>query len=182
MSPNLSKTTTYDGISRFNHWIIAVAIIGMIGFGFYLSEFLESGPGKGQLIGIHKAVGVLVLIFGLWRVGYRLKQGFLEDATVMPTWQRLTSKLVHIVLLAGIIVMPLSGIIGSYFGGRTTSVFGLFMIPAGDKIEAFSAMGHWLHGACGWLMVGALVLHVAGALKHHFVDHDSTLTRMIRQQ
>ncbi|WP_298981825.1 cytochrome b [uncultured Roseibium sp.] len=182
MSANLSRTASYDGISRFNHWIIAAAIIGMICFGFYLSEFVESGPGKGQMIGIHKAVGVLILIFGLWRVGYRLKQGFLDEASVMPDWQRLTAKLVHIVLLAGIIVMPISGIIGSYFGGRTTNVFGLFTIPAGKEIEALSGMGHWLHGAYGWLMVGALALHVAGALKHHLVDHDSTLTRMIRQQ
>jgi cytochrome b561 len=176
-----SKLVSYDLISRFNHWIVAVVMIGMLIFGLYLHD-LPPGPAKGQLIAPHKAIGVLVLIFGLWRVGYRLIQGFLEDASEMPKWQETIAKVIHLILIIGVIIMPLSGIVGSYFGGKSIEVFNLFTIPAGGKVEFLSELGHVVHGAFGRLMIFAVILHIAGALKHHFIDRDTTLTRMLRSK
>ncbi|MCR9087239.1 MAG: cytochrome b [Rhodobacteraceae bacterium] len=169
----------YDRISRFNHWLVAVAIIGMLGFGFYLSWFVERGPEKGALIGIHKAVGVLILVYGVWRIGYRLFQGFKTEAARMPGWQVTAAKCVHWVLMACILVMPLSGIAGSYFAGRATEVFGLFTIPAGPEIEALNAVAGYAHDVTAWILVIAIVAHTAGAVKHHLIDRDTTLLRML---
>ncbi|MEM1129151.1 MAG: cytochrome b [Pseudomonadota bacterium] len=169
----------YDFISRLNHWIIAVAIIGMLIFGIYIFQFVPSGPEKGALIGIHKAIGFLILIYGIWRVSYRLFQGFLEDAAPMPKWQSVTARSVHILLLAGVIIMPLSGFIGNFFGGRTIEVFGLLTIPGGPKVEAISNVAYGVHVNFAWIMVVAVVLHILGALKHQLVDHDATLRRMV---
>lgn len=176
----MSENKNWDMISRLNHWIIGLAMIGMFGFGIYLHEFVPSGPEKGFLIGKHKAVGVLILIFGLWRVGYRLIQGFLEDASPMPKWQSVTAKLVHWVLLFSVIAMPLSGLLGSYFGGRDIDVFGLFTVygamePTKGTAEIFMGM----HGVFAKVLLGALVLHVLGAYKHHLIDKDDTLKRML---
>lgn len=169
----------YDRISRFNHWLVAIAIIAMLGFGFYLSWFVERGPEKGALVGIHKAVGVLVLIYGVWRIGFRLVQGFKSEVATMPPWQATTAKAVHWVLMACILVMPLSGIAGSYFGGRATEVFGLFTIPAGPEDEVLNGVAGYVHDTTAWVLVIAIAVHVAGALKHHLVDRDTTLLRML---
>lgn len=169
----------YDRISRVNHWIVAAAIIGMVCLGFYIDWFTERGPVRGQLVGLHKAVGVLVLIYGAWRIGYRLVQGFKREAAPMPAWQASAAKTVHWVLMACILVMPLSGIAGSYFGGRATEVFGFFTIPEGPEIEALNDAASNIHGTTAWVLVIALALHIGGALKHHLIARDTTLLRML---
>ncbi|MCV6596562.1 MAG: cytochrome b [Mangrovicoccus sp.] len=169
----------YDLLSRLNHWLIAFAMIAITIFGFYIANFAPRGPQLGQLFGIHKAVGVLILGFGVWRIGYRLLQGFKAEAVEMPSWQAKLSHVIHWVLIAAIVIMPLSGIIGSYFGGRAVEVFGLFTIPAGPEVKGLNNAAYALHGAMAWAFVIALGLHFAGALKHHLLDRDTTLLRML---
>ncbi|TKZ22066.1 hypothetical protein FAP39_02380 [Shimia litoralis] len=68
----MAHAGNYGVVSRFNHWFIGFGMIGMLAFGIYLEKFAPDGPDKGALIGTHKAIGVLLLILGVWRVGYRL--------------------------------------------------------------------------------------------------------------
>ncbi|WP_299355104.1 cytochrome b [uncultured Shimia sp.] len=176
----MASGLNWDGLSRLNHWLVAAAMVAMLVFGVYLHEFVPRGPEKGALIGIHKAVGVVVLIYGVWRVGYRLIQGFLEETTAMPKWQSTLAKVVHWVLLISVIAMPLTGVLGSYFGGRDIDVFGLFTIasamePTKGLSDAFMGM----HGVFAKMTILALVLHVLGAIKHHYIDRDDTLKRML---
>lgn len=179
MSEGAYKTETYDIVSIINHWGIALLIIGMLFFGFYIEFFAPNGPEKGALFGIHKAIGVMVFVLGGWRVVWRLIQGFKEEAGPAPKWQSFIASSVHWILLAGILVMPLSGLVGSLYGGRGIDVFGWFSIPAATEVKAISNAAYQIHGLFAYLMVGALFLHIAGALKHHFVDKDATLRRML---
>lgn len=88
----MTPATTYGTTSRINHWIIAIAMIGMPGLGLYL-EFGGLGrEAKGPLRNIHKAVGVLVLLFGAWRVAWRLLKGFPAAASSVPAWQEMASR------------------------------------------------------------------------------------------
>lgn len=80
--------TTYDRISRFNHWTAAVLFMAMLGFGFYLAYGGLPMSEKLPLIGKHKAMGVLLLIWGLWRVGYRVRKGFAAPVAVLPILAR----------------------------------------------------------------------------------------------
>lgn len=178
----MSDSRNWDAVSRVNHWVVGLVMIGMLLFGMYLDNLVPRGPEKGALMGIHKAVGVLVLIVGLWRVGYRLVQGFLKDAAPMPKWQSVAAKVVHWVLLISILAMPITGVLGSYFGGRDIDVFGLFTIASSmepDKVMADRFMG--MHGAFAKVTILAVVLHVIGAIKHHVIDKDDTLKRMVRR-
>ncbi|WP_204115386.1 cytochrome b [Shimia biformata] len=170
----------WDGLSRINHWVLAVMMIGMLVFGVYLHEFMPRGPEKAALIGVHKAVGVLIFFLALWRVGYRLVRGFLPDAAPMARWQSVSAKLAHWGLLASVVLMPLTGMLGSYFGARPVDVFGMFTMPAVEIANADPAgMFMGLHGGFAKLTIFLLLLHLAGALKHHLVDRDATLKRML---
>jgi len=179
MAFNPRTSNSYDRISRLGHWVLAALMIAMLGFGIYLEQAVPPGPERGALMGLHKSVGVLVLMLGGLRVVWRLRQGFLPEAGHAPFWQATLAKAVHYVLLAGIVVMPLSGLVGSYFGGRATSVFGLFSLPAGPKIEWLGDLAYGIHGAGAVVLIAGILLHVAGALKHHFIDRDTTLLRMV---
>lgn len=172
--------TTYDRISRFNHWTAAILFMAMLGFGFYLAYGGLTMPEKLPLIGRHKAIGVLLLVWGLWRVGYRIRQGFASPVAALPNWQEAASKASHIVLLASVVLMPASGLIMALYSGFPTDVFGLFTIPAIDKVDSISGTARMAHKYIAYAFTLTLGLHIAAALKHHFINKDGTLRRMMK--
>ena len=172
-SPN-----TYGLISRFNHWIVAAAMIGMLLSGLVMAYGPFARETVFAILGWHKAIGVLVLVYGLWRIVWRVAQGFVEEASVMPRWQAIAAKAAHWGLLATVLAMPLSGLLMSLYHGHDVDVFGL-VIPGQEKIEWLASAAEVTHHYAAWGLVGLLGLHIGGALKHHFIDHDMTLRRMV---
>lgn len=172
------SATTYGLVSRLNHWIVAVAMIGMLLSGLVMAY----GPFEREtvfaIMGWHKAIGVLVLGYGLWRIGWRIAQGFVEEASVMPFWQAVAAKATHWGLLATVLAMPLSGLVMSLYHGREVDVFG-FVIPGQTPVAWLADGAGVVHEYAAWALLGLLGLHIAGALKHHFIDHDMTLRRMV---
>jgi cytochrome b561 len=170
---------TYGLVSRENHCLLAAGMIFMLGLGIYVFEGMERGPDMRAMADLHKAVGVLILGVGLWRVGWRLFAGFPPEAGEAPRWQARAAKAAHWALLAAVLVMPLSGLGHSYFGAHPVEVFGLFTIPAGPENRVLSELTEAVHVIGTWVLAAIVLAHVAGALKHHFVDRDATLRRMV---
>ncbi|MCP4327447.1 MAG: cytochrome b [Alphaproteobacteria bacterium] len=168
----------FGAISIINHWVIAALIIGMLAFGLYL-DAMGRGPDQLALLQIHKSIGVLVLILGAWRVLWRIARGFPEEIAEMPHWQLVASRAVHIALLIGILFMPISGYITSSTGGHAISLFGLFDLPALPEHKAVSAAAAWVHFVVAYALIAIIGVHVLAALKHHIIDRDATLARMI---
>lgn len=174
------KSTTYSTVGRVNHWLVAVVVIGLLAAGWTLYLDVLDREAARNLRDMHKAIGVCVLAFGIWRVGYRLVCGFPERVGTAPSWQAISARIAHYILLAGILVMPVSGLARGYFAGRGTDVFGLFSIPgAAVENEVLSNLGSATHFFAGLLVTMVLALHILAALKHHFVDRDTTLVRML---
>jgi cytochrome b561 len=173
------ETGTYGAVSRANHWIVSIAFLGMLAVGFYLEYGGLEREARGPIMALHKATGTVLLLVVAWRVVWRLRQGFPAPASDMPAWQLQLSKAVHWGLLAAVVLMPVSGFVMSTFGGRGIDVYGLFRIPAVADSDAISGAASAAHEYAAWAMVGLLALHIAGALKHQFVDRDVTLARMI---
>lgn len=172
------SSTTYGLVSRLNHWIVAAAMIGMLLSGLTMAYGPIERETVFAIMGWHKAIGTLVLVYGLWRIGWRVAQGFIKEASVMPRWQAIAAKVTHWGLLGTVLAMPLSGIVMTIYRGREVDVFGL-IIPAQDKIEWLANAAGMTHQYAAWGLVGLLVLHIGGALKHHYIDHDMTLRRMV---
>lgn len=176
----MSGKQTYSKIDRFNHWIVAVAVLGLVVVGWTVSLDVLDKDSARSLRNTHKAIGVLVLIFAVWRVGWRLITGFPQVVAGIPTWQATAAKLAHYILLISIIIMPVTGILNGYFGGRTAKVFGLFEIaPAPEKNPDLKALFSNAHMIIGIIITVVVVAHIAAALKHHFVDRDEVLKRML---
>lgn len=172
------SSTTYGPVSRLNHWIVAAAMIGMLLSGLIMAYGPFARETVFAIMGWHKAIGALVLVYGLWRVGWRVAQGFPKDASVMPHWQDIAAKVTHWGLLATILAMPLSGLVMSLYHGHDVDVFGL-VIPGQGEVEWLADAAGMTHQYAAWGLVGLLVLHISGALKHHYIDRDTTLRRMV---
>lgn len=167
-------------LTRALHWTIAAGIIGMIAFGFYISG-LERGPEKAALLSLHKSIGVLVGGLALIRIFIRIKEGFPIDASPRSWWETSLARGTHFVLLFATVALPLTGIAKSVTYGRPVDVFGVPFLPAQLMAEnkPLNEIASELHEALGFIVAAIIVLHVVGALKHHFIDRDSTLTRMV---
>jgi cytochrome b561 len=161
------------------HWIIGLTIIGPIAVGLYMSD-LPRGEWKFFLYGWHKVIGTTVLMFAAVRLLWRWRNGLPLPLGKFPEWQHKLVNGVHVVLLMATVLMPLSGATLSYFHGHPIPVLGLFNIdPPAEKIDWIGDAGGFVHYWAGWALVGIISLHVLGALKHHAVDKDGTLRRML---
>lgn len=174
-----SQTGTYGAVSRANHWIVSLAYFAMLAVGFTLANVELARETRGMVMGLHKATGTLLLFVVLWRVIWRLRQGFPAPVAGVAAWQITASRFVHWGLLAAILVMPLSGASRSLLGGRPIDIYGFFLIEPFAKIEGFSDIAGLVHTVTAYTLAVLITLHVAAALKHQFVDRDATLRRML---
>ncbi len=159
------------------HWLIAVLVLGNIAGAIY-AEGLE-GAQRGAIMGVHKSVGITVLALTLWRVGLRLKQGFLPLPGHLKGWEVFLARFTHVGFYVLLLVLPLSGWAFGASAQRPLVWFNLFTLPNSPLGEAGRGFFHTIHGPAGFLFLALAILHILGALKHHFLDRDDILSRML---
>lgn len=165
------------------HWIVGITIISLIAAGIYMEENEAYA-----LYFWHKSFGVLIVLFVIARIVWRAKSGWPPHVGEYSSIEKLLSKTVHWLLIIGTVLMPVSGMMMSGFGGHGIPLFGIeLMAPNPDPAdpqsmlpvnETLAGLGHRLHGIGGNVLIAAIVLHVVGAIKHQTVDKDGTLRRM----
>ncbi|HVI51454.1 MAG TPA: cytochrome b [Candidatus Sulfotelmatobacter sp.] len=170
-----SDGVTYGKGTRALHWSIALIILCLIASG-YLADDLK---GILTVIPTHKAVGILVLFLGLARLLWWLLDGPRPgDENMGP--EKYLARLVKWALAAIGIAMPLSGWLMSSAADKPILFFGLFQVP--PLLSPDKDIAHFFkecHETIGSVLVVLLILHVAGALRHHFLVKDNVLTRML---
>ncbi|HEY0901627.1 MAG TPA: cytochrome b [Micavibrio sp.] len=169
----------YGAIAQGFHWVVAVLVLGMLGLGLYM-DAQEPTPAVFKLYALHKSIGVSVLILAVLRLCWKLSQKGPLSLPTHAAWERVLAKVTHFFLYFSMMAMPLSGWVMSSAKNFPVSVFDLFTLPAlvGPDPE-LARMAVQFHCVVAWLLIAAIALHVAGALKHHIIDRDGTLRRMI---
>lgn len=160
------------------HWTIAVLIIGMAIVGLTMGE-LANSPTKVKVFALHKSTGITVLALVLVRLVWRLFSRRPELPADMPRWQRALSSLTHGLLYLMMLVMPLSGWLYNSASNFALQWFGLFSLPklSGPDPD-LKHLAHEIHETGFYVLALLFAVHVAAALKHHFIDRDATLARM----
>lgn len=169
----------YGPPAQFLHWLIGFGIIGMLALGFYMAG-LERSPGKFELYGLHKSVGIVILALVILRVIWRFMNVSPAPLPHHKRWEVLLAKSVQGVLYLGMVILPLSGWVMSSAGGHPVRLFNMVTMPA--LVEKNKMVGEWaseIHEVTAYIMIVAIALHIAGALKHHVIDKDETLFRML---
>ncbi len=169
----------YSMTSLVLHWVIAAAVL--IQILLITAHEATEGPISREFIGLHKSVGLTILVLTLARIGWRLANPAIALPADMPRWQKVFARATHVLFYVALIAMPLTGWLASSAGGREIVWFGLFdwpLLPVGGGREA--ARGFMtIHGLVVKGLYVLIALHVLGALKHQFVDRDNVLHRMI---
>jgi cytochrome b561 len=168
----------YDAVAKTFHWVMAAAIIGLWMVGILL-DGLPKGPMKSEVIGVHKAIGVIVLVLALGRIAWRVARPAPQLPVHMPKIEQVAAKLGHLALYLLMVAIPLDGILMSQSAGREVSVFGLVLPVMLDKNEVLRNVFKAGHEFAGWLLAAVVVGHVLAAFRHHVILKDDILRRML---
>lgn len=165
----------YGSVSRWFHWLMALLIGWQL-----LKLFDRIADGEhwvGQtLVPWHVSIGSLLLVLVVLRLGWVAKQ---KDNR--PEQDPATAFLVkagHFLLYAGMVLMPVTGILTMVGNGYGWTAFGVQLAAKGDGIPWMASIGS-LHSPIAWLLLVMIVGHIGIALLHHFVRKDGVLRRMI---
>ncbi len=169
--------TGYGLVTRFTHWIMAIAIVGMFVLGLWMVTLNYYSPYYRAAPDIHRSVGILLLIWLVLRFGWRLANPRPDDAELSP-WERTASRVVHWGFYPLLLALMVSGYLISTADGRPIEVFNWFSVPSIVQKKGMEDTAGEVHEILAYLTIAVVVLHAAASLKHHFVDRGRILTRM----
>jgi cytochrome b561 len=173
----IATNSRYTRTAIALHWLLALALLGSFSVGLYMHE-LPISPQRLKLYNWHKWAGICILALSALRLLWRLTHRPPADLP-MPAWQRRASHAAHGLLYVLFFAVPLAGWAYSSAAGFPIVVFGVLPLP--DFVSPDKALAEAikpLHATLAFVLAGVVVLHVAAALKHHFIDRDGLLDRM----
>lgn len=182
-------TGRYTAVAISLHWLIAVLLISLILFGWWMEDQREAIGSYEEFLEVksafnwHKTGGILVLLLSLARLGWRLSHPVPSLPDGMKTWERILARISHISFYVLMIGLPIGGYMAASAYGPEQPIL-LFDTIALPKLpvpqtEEFQAFSGSMHGAGAWGLIALMALHIIAAMKHEFVDNDGVLARMI---
>jgi cytochrome b561 len=163
---------------RLLHWAIALGVIGLLLVGWWMGD-LPNGPRKIDIYKLHKSVGLTVLALMTLRIVLRLADRRRPTPPAMPAWQQRAADASHLLMYLLLLAMPLSGWLYNSASNFPLKWFDLFRVPALSGADpALKAVAGAVHEYAAIALATLVSLHVAAALKHHFVDRDRVLRGM----
>ena len=169
----------YTRVAIVLHWLIGLAVLGQMAFGFRLDDLAPRGtPVRAATVNLHKSIGMVLFVLIATRLLWRLRHAPPAWPASMPAWQHGAARWGHRALYACMVTAPLAGYTASNFSKHGVRFFGLRLAPWGpDVLQVYDALNS-LHVATAWLFTVLVVGHVGVSLKHSLIDRDGVFSRM----
>lgn len=171
---------TYGSVAIFVHWSMALGVLGLFGLGLWMVDLAYYDSWYKRAPEIHKGFGVLLFIALLFRLVWRNLNPKPRPEPNLSAFERGASKSTHVALYLLLFAVTLSGYLISTADGRSIDVFGLFRVPATIAgLPNQADLAGEVHLVLAITLLSLAGVHALAALKHHFVDRDRTLIRML---
>jgi cytochrome b561 len=188
----MTRSPHYTTVAIALHWLIALAIIALLAAGLWMTDAIQAKDPATKAFAFkvyqwHKALGLTVLVLTVARIGWRMMNPPPPLPAGMSSIERAGAHLSHAAFYILMLAIPLAGwaMVSASKFGLPTMIFGLFEWPHIPMIadlankEPVEVAAKALHKFMGWGLAALLGLHVTAALKHHFVNRDDVLARMV---
>ncbi|OGS90199.1 MAG: cytochrome b [Gallionellales bacterium GWA2_60_18] len=175
----MNSPNRYTSTAIALHWLAALLIFSAFPLGLYVHEMALS-PLKLKLLSYHKWLGVTIFLLTVARIAWRATHTPPPLAATIPLWQQQVAHVLHLLLYILLLLIPLSGWLMSSAKGFPVVYLGLVQLP--DLVDKDKLLGDLLAEVHKLLNFGLLALvgmHIGAALKHHFIERDDTLRRML---
>lgn len=169
----------YAGIQIALHWVSALLLFALFPLGYYMNSLPRGAPGKAEWVNLHKSLGLTVALVIAWRVAERIRRPEPPPMPGLRCWEAEVSRITHRALYLCMAVMPLAGYLGSSFNQYGTRFWGLPLPRWGWVDASLQQLFYSVHTTMSYLLLGLLVLHVAGVIRHECLDARACLQRML---
>lgn len=170
---------SYGAVAKSLHWLVVLLVVAMFLTAWYMTG-LPIGPDKIKLYNLHKSIGIAVGALMILRLLWRLVSPPPPLPADMAGWERAAAHAAHAALYLLLIAQPLVGWLHSSAANFPVVVFNLFTLPPlVAPSESLKGQLEAVHGAIAWALLILIALHVAAALRHHFLLKDDVLRRML---
>lgn len=176
----VNTQAAYGLVAVLLHWLVAIAVVGLFTLGLWMVELSYYDDWYRRAPAIHKAVGVLLFVIVLLRLGWRARGPQPAPLASHSRLERRAAGAAHVLLYGLLLAVMLSGYLISTADGRPIDVFGLLQVPAliSDLPSQADVAGK-VHLYLAIALVSLAGVHALAALKHHWIDRDPTLLRIL---
>ncbi|SNC66564.1 cytochrome b561 [Marinobacter sp. es.048] len=175
-----NTAASYGLVAITIHWLVALAVFGLFWLGYWMVDLSYYDDWYRRAPDIHRSIGILLLMVMLFRVFWRVGNVSPEPLPGHKRWEVRSAHMAHLLLYVLIFVAMVSGYLISTADGSSISVFDWFEVPSvTGQIKGMEDIAGTVHYWSTWAIVCLAVVHAAGAFKHHLLDRDRTLRRML---
>ncbi|WP_299495585.1 cytochrome b [uncultured Shewanella sp.] len=176
-----NTSSGYGIVSIIVHWISALAVIGIFCLGFWMVDLTYYSAWYKTAPDIHKSLGVLLFILTVLRLVWRWVNPQPKSAPSHKMWEKKASHYTHLLIYILLFAIMGSGYLISTADNRGIWVFDWFELASlGQLFNDQADIAGLIHQVLAYSLIGLACIHGLGALKHHFLDRDNTLTRMLK--
>jgi len=170
----------YGAITITFHWLIALSIIGLFTLGYWMVDLGYYHPWYTQGPDIHRSIGIVLLVLMILMFIAQIIQTKPKSLESHSQFEKVTGTLTHKLLYLLVVMILLSGYLISTADGRAIEVFQFLTIPsAAELLNNQVDIAGFIHQYFSYTLMLLVAIHTLAALKHHFIDKDITLTRML---
>ena len=171
MNTESLKEPGYGAFAKFLHWGMAIMVIILVSVGTYMAGLDKADPNKMQMMGMHKSFGVIFMQLAIIRIIWSRINNSPKLPEVLATWEKVLSKTVTGSLYLLMLAIPFSGFAMTNLFGFPVSLFGVIDLPIiFSKNPELGMIAKQAHSLLVYGLLAALFAHIAGALKHRFLD------------
>ncbi|MGS0673543.1 cytochrome b [Shewanella sp. 0m-4] len=172
---------SYGLVAILIHWLSAIAVIGLFAVGFWMVDLTYYSSWYQTAPHLHKSIGLLLLLLTLIRLVWRYFSVKPAELTTHKPWEKRAAHLAHNALYLLMLLIMLSGYLISTADGRGIWIFDWLEVPSfGELISKQADIAGAIHQYLAYGLIALVVIHAIGAFKHHYIDKDKTLSRMIK--
>jgi len=169
----------YDRMLVVLHWVLAMGLFYQLGLGMWMEDIPKDPPGvRAEWFNLHKSIGICLGFLILWRLGWRVTHSVPAPPIGNTEFQNKLSQWVHRLLYVCMVVLPLSGFMGSSFSAYPVKFFGLVLPKLWDPSPEGKELFSQIHEVTAFVMMIVIILHISAAVWHQWVKRDGLLSRM----
>lgn len=175
-----NSSTDYGVIAIALHWLVALTVIGLFMSGLWMTglDYYDAWYQRGPEL--HKGIGVMLFMLLVFKLAWRWFDPFPKPDTAHAVWEQRSARGAHLLMYTLMFAVMIAGYLIPTADGQSLQVFGLFSVPATlSGIENQEDIAGEIHEILAFVLIGLATLHALAALKHHFIDRDRTLKRML---
>jgi len=184
-----NSRSAWGSVAKTFHWLVFVLLLIQLAIGALISSLdmyrSEDVDTYLHWIPTHKSIGLTILLLVALRLAWRWLQPRPAWPTTMSNGQKLIARSNHVLMYLLLVLQPILGLAQSSAYGASTWFFGLFEVPSivpeiwsRPNTDIVRLAAQEAHKVVAVLLIFSIGLHIAAALKHHFVDKDDLLRRM----